>query len=323
MKVLFYTHLAVQYRDIIDEAVKTNPEITPVVALDRKAFHAHLSDAEIIVTGSPKHEELERAERLKMLVVPFTGTNHIDKEYLKSRNILLANSRGNGPIVAERACALALSCLGRIVEFHNDLKEKKWHRTGIPNAPFDLWTSLHYKRVTILGTGDIGGYIARLLAPFGCHVLGYRRNHEIPPNFERVTSDLHEALEFGEIIFLTLPLTDQTKNLISTSNIDLLNGKYLINIGRGELIEEEALYHALSSGAMAGAALDVWYTYPTKHETEVHGSRFPFHELKNVVISPHAGSHAEEGKRGQLTGAVKAVETFLKNGKPDSLIALS
>lgn len=320
MKVLFYTHLAVQYRDIIDEAAAANPEINPVVARDRKVFQEHISDAEIIVTGSPKHEELERAGRLKMLVVPFTGTNHIDKAYLKSRNILLANSPGNGPFVAERAFAIALSCLGRIVEFHNDLKEKKWHRTGIPNAPFDLWTSLYQRRVAILGTGDIGRGIARLLQPFRCSIIGYRRGSEVPPGFDRVTADLREALASAELVFLTLPLTEQTAQLLNNTNIDLLDGKYLVNTGRGELVEEEALYQALASGRMAGAALDVWYSYPTKYETDVHGSRFPFHELGNVVLSPHAGSHAEEGKRGQLTGAVAAVASFLERGEPDTLI---
>jgi phosphoglycerate dehydrogenase-like enzyme len=85
-------------------------------------------------------------------------------------------------------------------------------------------------------------------------------------------------------------------------------------------VNEEALYAELSSGKIAGAGLDVWYDYPSKAQPHKTGSILPFHTLPNVVISPHAASHSPEGKQGQLIGVVQALESYLKNGVPNTLI---
>ena len=95
-----------------------------------------------------------------------------------------------------------------------------------------------------------------------------------------------------------------------------MKDKYLINVSRGELIEEESLYHSLKEGLLAGAGLDVWFQYPKKRN-EVHmPSRFPFHELDNVVMSPHVACFCEEGHQQMIQETFQNIEHWLKTGKP-------
>jgi phosphoglycerate dehydrogenase-like enzyme len=96
---------------------------------------------------------------------------------------------------------------------------------------------------------------------------------------------------------VTLPLTDETRGLIGEREIGLMpKNSVLVNIGRGPVVEQEALYHALKSGKLHSAGIDVWYNYPPDEEARAHTppADFPFHELDNIVMSPHRGGGASE-----------------------------
>jgi phosphoglycerate dehydrogenase-like enzyme len=317
--VLFYTHLAAEFPEAVAETAVRYHGHTFITAAGREEYRALLPEADVLVYGEPKLPDLERAKRLSLIIVPYSGVGHLDFAYLQSRGIMAANSPGNGPIVAERAIALALAVTGRVVEFHNDLSRGNWHRTGNPQKPFDYWHSIQGKRAAVLGTGDIGKNIAKLLSGFSCRTVGYRRTADVPPGFSEVTTDLRKALAGADIVFVALPLHEQTRSLIHSGNIDLLAGTFLVNVSRGEIIEEEAFYHALENGTIRGAGLDVWYRYPSREQPETTGSRFPFHRLPNVIVSPHAGSHTPEGKLGQLQGALTALRGYIETGVPANL----
>lgn len=320
MHILFYSHLVSEFEELVDPLKESYPEHTFIFARNKVEYRVGLRTAEVLIYGNLSPEDAEIAKNLKLLIIPFTGTAHLDLDFFRKRRILVANSPGNGPIVAERALALAMAACGRVVEFHTDMGAGNWHRTGKPLKPFDYWFSMQGKRVSILGTGDIGQGIAKLLSGFDCKIKGYRRKADIPQYFDSVTASIDEALEFAEILFIALPINPETDNLINQSNIDKLTGSFLINVGRGKIVNEEALYDALSSGKIAGAGLDVWYDYPSKAKPLATGSNLPFHTLPNIVISPHAASHSPEGKQGQLMGVVQALESYLKNGVPNTLL---
>jgi phosphoglycerate dehydrogenase-like enzyme len=126
----------------------------------------------------------------------------------------------------------------------------------------DSWDSLAGKRCTLLGTGEIGRWIARFLKIFGCEVIGFKLKpvETIPENFDDITLELNAALEGSELVFISLPLTKETKGMFDAGVISRMAGKFLVNVGRGEVVEEEALYNALKTGLLKGAGLDVWYT---------------------------------------------------------------
>ena len=314
MNILFYSHLVAEFPEIVLPLKESFPEHQFTYAQNKDEYREGLKSAHVLIYGNLSPEDADIAVNLKLLIIPFSGTAHLDLNFFRKRGILAANSPGNGPIVAERALALAMAACGRVVEFHTDMAAGNWHRTGKPLKPFDYWFSMQGKQVSILGTGDIGQGIAKLLSGFDCKIKGYRRETVVPQYFDSVTSSIDEALEFAEILFIALPINPETDNLINQSNIDKLTGSFLINVGRGKIVNEEALYDALSSGKIVGAGLDVWYDYPSKAQPQAIGSKLPFHKLPNVVISPHAASHSPEGKQGQLIGVLKALESYLKNG---------
>jgi phosphoglycerate dehydrogenase-like enzyme len=104
-------------------------------------------------------------------------------------------------------------------------------------------------------------------------------------------------------MIITLPLTDQTEALIGERQLELLPpGSLLVNVGRGKIVEQAALYHSLNSGKLAAAGLDVWYNYPETPEdrNNTPPADFPFHELNNLVMSPHRGGGSTESEKRRM-----------------------
>ncbi|SDC32210.1 2-hydroxyacid dehydrogenase [Geotoga petraea] len=322
-KILFYTHLFEDFPELIDEIRDKYSEVEFLYTEDEEELKDKIVDINAVVWGHPKESVLEIAKNLEVVFIPFTGVNKLPFEYFKERGLIVSNNHGNGIIVAERAVALSLAVMGRIVEFHNDMKEGEWHRRYGSKNPFDLWTSLQNKNVSILGTGGIGKNIARLLKGFNCNIMGYKRkiNGEME-NFDHLTDDLTTALNFGDIIYIALPLTEKTKSTINLENIELLKDKFLINVARGEIVQEEALYKGLNDGILKGAAIDSWYNYPNAEKPYELPSKYNVHRFKNIVISPHAASHSFEGKKYQLEYTIENIEYYLDNGKPKYVVNL-
>ncbi len=259
----------------------------------------------------------ERASRLKAVFVPFVGINHLPADLLLEKGIAVYNCHGNAESVAERALALALAGFGRLIEFHNDLAAEKWHGFWVGKGREDFWHSIFRRRCVILGTGAIGETLARLLKAFDCRVAGYRRRSgaAAPPWFDTVSTNLPEALEGAEIVFVALPLTDETRGLVGREALASMRGAFLVNVGRGEVVDEAALYRALTDGTLAGAGLDVWYTYPQGGSDTGAPSRFPMHELPNVVLSPHVGGSTYEAVELNAGQTASNLARWLRSGE--------
>jgi phosphoglycerate dehydrogenase-like enzyme len=133
---------------------------------------------------------------------------------------------------------------------------------------------------------------------------------------------LTATLEEANLVFVALPLTPESTGLIGRRELGRLSGGILVNVSRGEIVDEEALYQALSTGTLRAAGLDVWWHNPRSFTQRTLPSALPFHELPNVVLSPHAGSHAVEGKRLQLEGTIESIDAYIRTGTPLSLVNL-
>ena len=256
------------------------------------------------------------ASRLKAVFVPFVGINHLPAETLIRNNVSVFNCHGNAESVAERALALALAYFGRIIEYHNDLRAEKWHGFWVQKGREDFWHSIFHKRCAILGTGAIGEMLARLLKAFDCTVVGYRRRADrpVPPNFDSVTSSLADAVRGADIVFAALPLTDETRGLVGREQLEAMRGAFLVNVGRGDVVQEQALYDALKDGTLAGAGLDVWYTYPQGGSIMGAPSRYPIHTLSNVVLSPHVAGSTFEAVDMNAAQTIANLERWLETG---------
>ncbi|MEW6673114.1 MAG: 2-hydroxyacid dehydrogenase [Thermodesulfobacteriota bacterium] len=316
MKIFFHNQLNRAWLEKIEALRKEFPPVDFITDQDR--FDNEIADADAIVTGELSAELLERLRKLKMIFVPYAGPDALPLDRIKRRNIRVANVHGNAPYVAERAVAMALAYYGKIIDYHNDLKSLQWHGYWATGNVKDSWDSIQERTCAVIGTGAIGRHIAKYLKVFDCRVIGFKRRplKRLPPFFDEITLDLDRALEQSEVIFITLPLTKDTNGLFSAGVLSRLNGKFLINVGRGEVVDEEGLYRALKGGILKGAAIDVWYVYPDKDgAAATQPSRYPIHELPNVVLSPHLAGFTPQAARLNIEQTIANIRSYLKTGK--------
>jgi phosphoglycerate dehydrogenase-like enzyme len=146
----------------------------------------------------------------------------------------------------------------------------------------------------IIGLGSIGWEIAKIGHTLGMKVFALKRKIEEKDlekknilEFLGEKKDLEKVIKESYFIVITVPLTRETKGLIGEKELKLMKEKYLINISRGTVIDEEALFKSLKEQYLAGVAIDTWYQYPTLEQREVLPSKYNFHELDNMVMSPH------------------------------------
>jgi lactate dehydrogenase-like 2-hydroxyacid dehydrogenase len=316
--IVFLNRLSPQWDKGLAQLESEFPKVNFIKDSDTSHRQKLLKDAEAAVCGKLTEEEVKNASKLKIVFVPFTGLNTFPLEILKERKIIISNTHANNNIVAEKAVALALALLGRIVEYDNDLRKGIWN---LSLQRENMWTTLQYKTCGILGTGKIGTCIAKFTKAFDCTNIGFKKNiNVLPSHIDEVSDNIEYVIRKSDIIFITLPLTKDTYHIIDEKVLSKMKDKYLINIGRGDLIAEEALYKALTNGTLAGAGLDVWYNYPGRSNNPVLPSSFPVHELKNVVLSPHKASHTPEAIQAMIDDTIENIRTYLKTGTPKEII---
>lgn len=163
--------------------------------------------------------------------------------------------------------------------------------------------------------GAIGSSLIRLLRPFGVSIVGLERDRH-KEMADVYVPELRGLAEACDVLFVCVPLSEHTSGSIDRGVLALMRDKFVINIARGEVIQEDALYWALKEGGLAGAGIDVWYQYPEIGSYEpMFPSRYPVHELKNLVMSPHAALHAIEFRDGYYEDTFNQIEYFHTHGK--------
>jgi phosphoglycerate dehydrogenase-like enzyme len=315
MKVLFCNKLNPLWLDKIEGLRREFLEVDFVT--DRQNVDSEIENADAIVGGDLSLELVKVAKKLSMIFVPYAGVNALPLEYIKERGIRVCSMHANAPFVAERAIAMALAFYGKLIEYHNDLRHQQWHGFWAKKSTGDTWESIQGRNCAVIGTGEIGKHIAKYLKVFKCRVIGFKKRPitERPAFFDQITLDLNEALEKSELIFVTLPLTEETNGMFSADILSRMKGKFLVNVGRGKVVDEEGLYRALRDGILKGAGIDVWYTYPEPGETVGKPSRFPIHELPNVVLSPHLAGFTPQSADLNIEATVENIKSYIKTGE--------
>lgn len=190
---------------------------------------------------------------------------------------LLTNSNVYGVTIAEHVIMVLLMLLRRMPEYEEIMQNRQW----INQLPI---RSIHGNSFTLLGTGNIGAHIAHHLRSMGAaRVIGVNRSGRAHPAFDAVypISQLDDVLPESRNLILSLPGTPETMHILNRARIALLpQNAYIINVGRGTAIEQEALIEALNSGHLAGAALDVMVPEPLPQD-------HPLWQAKNLILTPH------------------------------------
>ncbi len=258
-------------------------------------------EADILVSGRPQSGDLEPAPR--MLLIPYAGLPEKTRSLLLERpGIRVHNIHHNAASAAEMAIALLLAASKMLVPADRALREGNWS----PRFRPELYCVLEGRRALVIGYGAIGVRIARTCAALGMRVSAVRRDPGKPAlqGAEEIhpVPALHELLPAADALLIAAPLTPETRGLVGPAELGALPpDAVLVNVARGEVVDEEALYTCLAEKRIRAAGLDVWYRYPVREHAHWPGkadgggfdpifpSAFPFHELDNVVMSPHRG----------------------------------
>ena len=248
---------------------------------------------EVLVAGRPSRERLEACPDLRVLVIPYAGVPSQTRDLLLADfpDLQVYNLHHNAAAAAELAVSLLLTAAKTLVPADRAFRRHDW-RSRYDGA---LTLILEGKTALILGLGAIGTRIAAIChaLDMDVHAVRKRRDLPSPPHVTVHPLDTLQAiLPRADALLICLPLTPETEGLIGGRELDLLPPScVLVNVARGAIVDEEFLYRAVSERRIAAAGIDVWYQYPSTPEERANTppSRFPFHELDNVVMSPHRG----------------------------------
>lgn len=273
-------------------------------------------DAEVVLVNKVilNREIINQLPKLRYIGVLATGYNNIDIEAAKEKGIVVTNVRAYGPAsVAQQSFALLLALVN-----HAELHSQSVHNGEWTNAAdWCYWKTplveLAGKTLGLIGFGDIGSQVARIAQAFGMKVIVYRKNPSRTQDDSITLVSLEAIFTQSDVVSLHCPLTDETKEIINATHLALMKPTaYLLNTGRGPLINEQELADALKQGTIAGAGLDVLSVEPPKADN-------PLLSAPNCIITPHIAWATFEARKRLLSMAADNVKAFL-NGNPVNTI---
>jgi phosphoglycerate dehydrogenase-like enzyme len=269
---------------------------------------------EILLGDVPGPEALDAISGVKLMQIPWTGIDKLNFNLLEKYRFVICNSHSNAASVAEMGMALLLACMKQIPSHHHAMRQGNWRRPGA--ADCEMPALLNGKRVGLVGYGAIGKKLARMLTCFDAEVIALAsRPRKDGETIVLGADHLASLCSQSDALIISVPLTPETKGMIGMHQFSTMKrNAYLVNISRGEIVDEKALYEVLNNRQIAGAGIDVWYQYPSRGHSISRPSRFPFETLDNLVMSPHRGGLAD-GELPHMADVVENLNRFA-SGKP-------
>ena len=262
-------------------------------------------DAMVVRSRTKVTEDMLRnARRLKVIGRAGTGVDNIDIEAASVRGILVINTPGaNSMAAAEHTMALMLALARHVPQATQSIREGRWEKKRF------MGTELNEQTLGIIGLGRIGSLVADRATGMGMEVIGHDpyMSTEAASSLGVTWVELDELLNRSDFISLHTPRTKETENIINPATIARMRpGTRIINCARGDLIDEKALYEALKSGHIAGAALDVFSSEPPVNN--------PLILLDNVIMTPHLGASSIQAQAGVARTIASQLISYLLHG---------
>jgi D-3-phosphoglycerate dehydrogenase len=273
-------------------------QVTRAWDLPKSELPKIIADYDVLIVRSAtkvKGDLLDNAKKLKVIGRAGEGLDNIDFEKAKTLGITLVNTpHVSYTSVAELTIGHLLALARGIVQGTVSLREGKWDKEKL------MGTEVNGKTLGVIGCGYIGKTVERLATSLGMNVLGVEECV-----YDRFVP-LAEMLPKADFISIHVPLTPHTRHMISTREFNLMkDGVMLIDCSRGGVIDQEALYQALVSGKVKGAALDVFEEEPPKNSK--------LFALDNVIATPHVGAQTHEAQlRASIQIAKRVMEALEK-----------
>lgn len=260
------------------------PDIEVVHLSDYSRINEEIADADIVIGWSLRGEQIQAAKKLKWIHSTATAVHALMSDELRRSKIVVTNARDvHGPVVAEHALALIFALAKRLPHAMRYQQQKQW-------AQKDLWEAspapleIRGATLTVAGLGGIGRPLSKLAKCVGMRVVAVREHPgSTVESVDQIFGfdEMETALRQADFVVLALPVTPRTERLMNATRLANLKPEaYLINVGRGVLIDEPALIEALRKRSFAGAALDVTTQEPLPPDS-------PLWNMDNVMITPH------------------------------------
>jgi phosphoglycerate dehydrogenase-like enzyme len=305
MNLLILNPFAAEYKKTLESKFSG---LTIHPAIKEEEIGDFIGKAEILLTHRISDDSMKKALKLQWIQATTTGVDYLVNLPSLRKEVLLTSTRGiHGPQMSEMAILLMLALSRNLPRVIQNQARRVW----------DRWPGklLYQKKAGIVGLGAVGKEIAKKCKAFGMTVYGVAtRKREVEGvDHSYGPEGLLQVLEVVDYLILVVPNTPWTSKMIGEKELSLMKPTaYLINIARGEIVDEEALVHALKSGKIAGAALDVFNTEPLPED-------HPFWELENLILTPHLGGMNENYVAQVLSIFEENLRRFLR-GERDNLI---
>lgn len=312
-----FLDLATVDRDDLDLQSLRNelPEWTFHATTEPGSVGPRIAHAAVVACNKVRIDDrdLRTAPDLKLICIAATGTNNIDLEAARARNITVCNVQAYATdSVVEHVFAVILALTHRLSEYRDAVQRGAWQQAGnfcLLDFPIRELTG---QTLGIVGYGELGKAVARMGTAFGMQVLiAQRPGTPLQPG----RTPLHELLAQSHIVSLHCPLTGETRGLIGAAELNLMRSDaILVNTARGGIVDEAALSAALLSGQLAGAAVDVLTEEPPRS-----GNPLLALSLPNLIVTPHiawAGIRSRQRLINEIAGNIRA---FL-DGHPHNVV---
>lgn len=276
--------------------------LDPAITLSAGKQLPDPAEYRVLVSGRPQRAELEASPALEILLIPFAGLPAPTAALMRDfPQIAIHNLHHNQRTTAEMALALLMAAAKLLIPSDREFRQHDWSPRHLPYPSVQLYD----KTALLLGYGAVGQTLAPMLRALGMHLRIVRRHAPDPAQHIYTTADLPALLPQANVVIVCLPGTPETRGLLGAAQLAALpRGAIVINVGRAEVLDQHALYDALKSGHLHAAGQDVWYSYPGRIEGRVihPPAEVPFHELDNMVMSPHraGGVKNEDVERNRM-----------------------
>lgn len=286
------------------ESLTASCDVIDAVGKSREEVMTLVGDVAAIIVRSATlvdREMIEAAPELTVVGRAGIGVDNIDVDAATAHGVMVVNApHANTVSAAEHTMALLLAQARRVPEADRSLREGRWERKKFRGI------ELHDKTLGILGLGKIGTLVAQRASSFGMRIVAYDP-YVSPERAKRVGVEmlsLDELFDVSDMITIHLPKTPQTANLINSESIaKMKEGVRIVNVARGGIVDEADLAEAVRSGAVGGAAVDVFDTEPT--------SDSPLFDVPRITVTPHLGASTTEAQDKAGVAVAKAVADAL------------
>jgi phosphoglycerate dehydrogenase-like enzyme len=306
-------------KDYVDRLVESTP---PGFDLKIMPPHADVSDvsreaenADFIISGIDVPERVSRAAKnVQFIQYMSSGFGQLPMSVLDDLGVPVAQMKTHSISVAEHAVSLMLMTLRRIPATMQLLRQGQWR----PDLDETSYSELYGKTVGIVGLGNIGRWIGKVVHHgFGANVIFYD-SAEIPLTVSELISaravPLEELMTQSDIVVLSLPLNAESDTMIGRNELALMKrSAVLVNVGRGEVVDQDALTESLREGRIAGAGLDVYAKEPLDTASELL-------DMDQVVCTPHMAGVGWENVERRITTVWQNIDAVLRGGVPNGVV---